>query len=113
MKSCGSSQASVTVLSMRCRWTLLHFGQVNVRKSWPKAPGSIAVSFMGEPQAVHCGPWVCLSSMACAPSVRRSEFSGEPTSRARFEGIRCSDVYLDVIAIGAFEQPVFESDRAR
>jgi hypothetical protein len=113
MKSCGSSQASVTVLSMRCRWTLLHFGQVNVRKSWPKAPGSIAVSFMGEPQAVHCGPWVCLSSMACAPSVRRSEFSGEPTSRARFEGIRCSDVYLDVIALGAFEQPVFETNRAR
>jgi hypothetical protein len=80
---------------------------------WPKAPGSIAVSFMGEPQAVHCGPWVCLSSMACAPSVRRPEFSGKPTSRVRFEGIRCSDAYLDVIALGAFEQPVFEADGAR
>jgi hypothetical protein len=28
---------------------------------------SIAVSFIGEPQAVHCGPWLCLSSMPCSP----------------------------------------------
>jgi hypothetical protein len=67
MKSCGSSQVSVTVLSTRCRWTLLHFGQVNVRKSWPNAPGSTAVSFIGEPQAVHCGPWFCLSSIVLLP----------------------------------------------
>src|ERR1700689_908112 len=112
MKSCGSSQASVTVLSMRCRWTLLHFGQVNVRKSWPNALGSIAVNFMGEPQAVHSGPWFCLSSMA-SPSVRCPEFSGKPTGRVRFEGIRCGDAYLNVIASGAFEQPVLETDGTR
>jgi hypothetical protein len=47
------------------------------------------------------------------PSVRRSEFSVEPTGRARFEGIGCSDAYLDVIAPGTFKQPVFESDGAR
>jgi hypothetical protein len=47
------------------------------------------------------------------PSVWRSEFSGKPTSRVRFEGIRCNDAYLDVIALGAFEQPVFEADGAR
>jgi hypothetical protein len=45
----------------------LAFRAVNVRKSWPDAPGSTAVSFIGEPQAVHCGPWFCVSSMACAP----------------------------------------------
>jgi hypothetical protein len=60
---CGSSQASVTALSMRCRWTLLHCGQVNVRRSWPVLLGSIAESFIGEPQAVHCGPWFCVSSI--------------------------------------------------
>jgi hypothetical protein len=47
------SQASVTELSIICRYTLLQFGQVNVRKSRPVLLGSIAESFMGEPQAVH------------------------------------------------------------
>jgi hypothetical protein len=31
----GFRQASVKLLSMMCRSTLLHRGQVNVRKSWP------------------------------------------------------------------------------
>jgi hypothetical protein len=30
--------------------------------------GSIAVSFIGEPQAVHCGPWFCISSIRCSLS---------------------------------------------
>ena len=42
-------------------------------------------------------------------SVRRSEFTCEPTGCFRFEGIRCNDAYLNVIAPGAFEQPVFEA----
>jgi hypothetical protein len=64
----GAIQASVTALSIMCRWTVLHSGQVNVRKSWPTtAPGSIAVNLIGEPQAVHCGPWFCVSSMCCLP----------------------------------------------
>ena len=42
-------------------------------------------------------------------SVRRSEFSGEPTGCPRFEGIRCNDACLDMIAVGTFEQPVFEA----
>jgi len=41
--------------------------QIKVRLSWPDAPGSIAVSVNGEPQAVHCGPWFYLSSMSCSP----------------------------------------------
>jgi hypothetical protein len=65
----GAIQASVTELSITCRWTLLHFGQVNVRKSWPNAPGSIAVNLIGELQAVHYGPWFCVSSMCCSPEV--------------------------------------------
>ena len=62
-----SSHASVTALSMMCCWTLLQCGQVNVRRSLSASPGSIAVNFMGEPQAVHCGPWFCVSSMGCFP----------------------------------------------
>jgi len=60
----GPSQTSVTVLSMTCCWTLLQRGQANVRKSRPgELLGSIADNFIGEPQAVHCGPWFCVSSM--------------------------------------------------
>lgn len=59
----GACHASVTALSMMCRSTLEHRGQPNVRKSWPKELGSIAVNFIGEPQVVHCGPWFCTSSM--------------------------------------------------
>jgi hypothetical protein len=52
----GASQASVTALSMMCRSTLLHLGQLKVRKSLPNALGSIAISFIGELQAVQHGP---------------------------------------------------------
>jgi hypothetical protein len=52
----GSIHASVTALSMTCRWTLWHWGQANVRRSWPLSLGSIAVNLMREPHAVHCGP---------------------------------------------------------
>jgi hypothetical protein len=52
----GASQASVTALSMMCRSTLWHLGQLKVRKSLPNALGSIAISFIGEPQAAQHGP---------------------------------------------------------
>jgi hypothetical protein len=42
-------------------------------------------------------------------SVRRSELSGKPSGRVRFEGVRRNDADLNVIAFGAFEQPVFEA----
>jgi hypothetical protein len=61
--SFGVSQASVTALSMMCRSTLLHRGQPNVRKSWPKELGSIAVNRIGELQVEHCGPWFWTSSI--------------------------------------------------
>jgi hypothetical protein len=103
---------SVTVLSMTCRSILLHCGQANVRKSWLDVLGSIAVNLIGEPQAMHCGPWFCVSSMRC-PSVRRSEFSVKPSGSLRFEGIRSNDSCLNVIAFGAFEQPLFETNGTR
>jgi len=68
----GAIQASVTALSIMCRWTLLHSGQVNVRKSWPNVLGSIAVNLIGERQAVHCGPWFWVSSMCCLPPQFRA-----------------------------------------
>jgi hypothetical protein len=68
----GAIQASVTALSIMCRWTLLHSGQVNVRKSWPNVLGSIAVNLIGEPQAVHCGPWFWVSSMCGLPPQFRA-----------------------------------------
>jgi hypothetical protein len=46
-------------------------------------------------------------------SVRRSEFSGKPSDRLRFERVRRNDAYLNVIAFGAFEQAVFEADWPR
>src|SRR5260370_2817226 len=52
---------------MMCRSTLWHCRHPNVRKSWPGALGSIAVNFIEEPQAVHCGPWFCVSSIRCSP----------------------------------------------
>ena len=85
---------------------------MKIRKSWPNVLGSIAVNFIGEPQAVHCGPWFWVSSMGVA-SVRCSQFTGKPAGCVRFEGIGCGDVQLDVIAFGAFEQPVFETDGTR
>ena len=33
--------------------------------------GSTAVNFIGEPHAVHCGPWFCLSSMTLPLPVMR------------------------------------------
>jgi hypothetical protein len=74
--------------------------------------GSIAANFIGELQAVHCGPWFCVSSMVL-PLVRGPEFASEPTGLIRFEGIRCNDAYLDVVALGAFEQPLFETNWPR
>ena len=75
----GANQASVTSLAMTCRCTLLHCGQANVRKSWPNVPGSIAVNLMGEPQAVHCGPWFCLSSMSVPQVGVLSSPASHPT----------------------------------
>jgi len=43
--------------------------------------------------------------------VWRPEFSGKPTGRRRCQGGGRDNVDLDVIALGAFEQPVFETDR--
>jgi hypothetical protein len=37
--------------------------------AWPSPPGSMAVSFIGEPQAVHCRPWFCLSSIVLLPHL--------------------------------------------
>jgi hypothetical protein len=69
-----------------CRSTLLQCRQVKVRKSrhiksWPIWLGSIAVSFMGEPQAVHCGPWFCVSSIASLPQFGAlSSTSSQPAA---------------------------------
>jgi hypothetical protein len=46
-------------------------------------------------------------------SVRRPQFACEPAHCIRFEGIRCNDPYLNLVAFGTFEQPVFEADWPR
>ena len=108
----GANQASVTALSITCRWTLLHSGQVNVRKSWPTAPGSIAVNLIGEPQAVHCGPWFCVSSMVCS-SVRSPEFTGKPPYVSRFHRVARNDFVPYGVALGALEPAMFKAHRTR
>jgi len=55
--------------------------------------------------------FVCRASTV--PSCWRSEFAGKPSGGPRVEGVRCNDVYFDVIALWAFKQPLFKSYRAR
>jgi hypothetical protein len=43
-------------------------------------------------------------------SARRSKFAVKPTSSFRFKGIGRKNADLDLIAFGAFEQPVFEAN---
>src|SRR5258705_2541000 len=109
----GAIQASVTALSITCRWTLLQCGQANVRKSWPGAIGSIAVNLIGEPQAVHCGPWFCVSSICLLPSVRRPEFPSKPPYGSRFHGVARNNFVLYGVALRTFEQAMLKADGAR
>jgi hypothetical protein len=71
---------------MKCCSLLLHCGQLNVRKSWPVALGSIAVNFIGEPQAVHCGPWFCVSSMHCSTQFGALSSPANHPTEADFMG---------------------------
>jgi hypothetical protein len=48
-----------------------------------------------------------------AASGWRSEFASKPTGCLRCEWVGRNDVDLNVIAFGAFEQPVFEADWPR
>ena len=59
--------------------------------------------------------WALVLGVAHAllPSVRRPEFAGEPPGRIRFETVRYNDADLDMIAFGAFEQPMFKAGRRR
>jgi len=94
---------------MMCRWTLLHCEQANVRNS-PHMLGSIAVNFIGESQAVHCGPWFCASSMCWSPQLGALSSPSKPSGSVRIERVRCSDPSLNVIAPGALKQPVFKAN---
>ena len=78
----------------------MHLGKV--RKSWPNVLGSIAANLIGEPQAVHCGPWFCVSSMV-APSVRGPEFPGKPPYINRLHRVAGNGVVLYGVALRAFE----------
>src|ERR1700675_565142 len=97
---------------MTCRCTRLHRGQANVRKSWPNVLGSIAVNLIGEPQAVHCGPWFCVSSIV-ASSVRSPEFPGKPPDGSRFHRVARNDFVLYGAALGTLEPAMLEADWTR
>jgi hypothetical protein len=62
---------------------------------------------MGEPQAVHCGPWFCLSSMV-TPSIRSPEFPGKPPQVSRLHGIGRHDLVLHVVALGTLEPAILK-----
>jgi hypothetical protein len=53
------------------------------------------------------------ASCAGVSSVGCFKFTVNPACRFRFEGIGCNDRYLNLIASGTFEQPVFETDWPR
>jgi hypothetical protein len=74
--------------------------------------GSIAANLIGEPQAAHCGPWFCVSSMV-APSVRSPEFSGKPPCVSRFHGVARNDFVLYVVALRTFEPAMLKAHRTR
>jgi hypothetical protein len=58
-------------------------------------------------QPVSAG-WSCVSSIGVA-SARRSKFAVKPTGPFRPKGIGRNNADLNLIALGAFEQPVFET----
>src|SRR5258707_2392466 len=97
---------------MMYRRALLHLGQVKVRKSWPNVLGSIAANLIGEPQAVHCGPWFCVSSMA-TPSVRGPEFPGKPPYINRLHTVGRNGFGLYGVALRALEPAMLKSHRTR
>jgi hypothetical protein len=83
------------------------------RKSWPAALGSIAVSFMGEPHAQHCGRWFCASSIVDFRSIRRFEFAGKPAKRIGFHRVTRNNHRVGAAAVPAVERPVFGAGRPR
>jgi hypothetical protein len=73
----------------------------------------MAESFIGEPQAVHAGPWFCVSSM-CQPPVRRPEFASKPSHHgSRFHRVAGNEFVLYGGALRAFEQPMLKADWTR
>jgi hypothetical protein len=54
--------------------------------------GSIAASLMGEPQAVHCGPWFCASSMGYFSEISvQPGVPGSPASQPAALDLKGSD----------------------
>jgi hypothetical protein len=54
--------------------------------------GSIAASFMGEPQAVHSGPWFCASSMGYFSEISvQPGVPGSPASQPAALDLKGSD----------------------
>jgi hypothetical protein len=76
--------------------------------------GSITDNFIGEPQAVHCGPWFCLSSMALL-SVWRSKFADKPTgSFFGFHRIdKLDNALVNVVTSGTLERSNVKAGGAR
>ena len=71
---------------MKCCSLVLHCGQANDRTSCPHMLGSIEVNLMGELQAVHIGPWFCLSSIRY-PYVGRQHDTVSVTDRCRYRAV--------------------------
>jgi hypothetical protein len=78
--------------------------------SWPDVLRSIAINRIGEPQAVHCKPWFCVSEHN-APSVRRHQLHGKASSGSRFHEVAHYAPLLYGSAVGAIEQPTLKFDR--
>ncbi len=70
-------------------------------------------NLIGEPQAVHCGPWFCVSSMCCLPSGRSPEFPGKPPYVSRFHGVARDDRVLYGVALRTFEPAMLKAHGTR
>jgi hypothetical protein len=47
------------------------------------------------------------------PLIGRCDFAGKPSDSPRIKRVRCDNSYFNMIALGAFEKPVFKADWAR
>jgi hypothetical protein len=62
--------------------------------------GSMALNVMGEPQAVHCGPWFCLSSMCRSSQFGAMSSPASHPVEADFIGSLMTIVFCTELQLG-------------
>ena len=66
----------------------------------PVLLGSIADNFIGEPQAVHCGPWFCVSSECYSPQFGDLSSPASHPAEADFIGSPATTSFFTELHLG-------------